>query len=349
MPPTRRTTGPPRVAGRPPPMHRRRRTTAASNPVLVAAGRGRREPARTGQRRAGPSHAARLRRRSAARPASWDPASGHRGRRAARSAWAGRPRARSQSAMTGRLRASPEIRRAVRSSVSASVHSLGVVGGNPDCFADRGDAGRSGPGGAGMRERAPRVGVENSAAMTRCAPTASASALLSGRNSARTARSSTEVSTPVGSGGSSSRGGFGRCARRACAAALGESALRRSGTALPRPAASRSPRRGGFPPPGRRAGAVAPGAPARPLTSAATVCTSHNCAGQRTRAARRTERPSSKVVSGDVLLSHAVARAVPSALRGLASGFGMGPGVSLSLWSPKLYGDVVRTAASWAA
>src|SRR5262249_10974379 len=60
-----------------------------------------------------------------------------------------------------------------------------------------------------------------------------------------------------------------------------------------------------------------------------------------TRAVRRTERPSSEVVSGDVLLSHAVARAVPSALRGLASGFGMGPGVSLSLWSPKLYGDIV--------
>ncbi len=50
-------------------------------------------------------------------------------------------------------------------------------------------------------------------------------------------------------------------------------------------------------------------------------------------------------MSGDVLLSHAVARAVPSALRGLASGFGMGPGVSLSLWSPKLYGDMVRTDA----
>ena len=48
-------------------------------------------------------------------------------------------------------------------------------------------------------------------------------------------------------------------------------------------------------------------------------------------------------MSGDVLLSHAVARAVPSALRGLASGFGMGPGVSLSLWSPKLYGDVGPT------
>src|SRR3954447_1728914 len=49
--------------------------------------------------------------------------------------------------------------------------------------------------------------------------------------------------------------------------------------------------------------------------------------------------PRCENVSGDVLLSHAVARAVPSALRGLASGFGMGPGVSLSLWSPKLYGD----------
>ncbi len=35
----------------------------------------------------------------------------------------GRPSARSQSAMTARLRGSPEIRRAVRSSVSASAHS----------------------------------------------------------------------------------------------------------------------------------------------------------------------------------------------------------------------------------
>ena len=45
-------------------------------------------------------------------------------------------------------------------------------------------------------------------------------------------------------------------------------------------------------------------------------------------------------MSGGVLLSHAVPRAVPSALKGLASGFGMEPGVSLSLWPPKLYGDV---------
>lgn len=36
-------------------------------------------------------------------------------------------------------------------------------------------------------------------------------------------------------------------------------------------------------------------------------------------------------MSGSVLLSHKVPLAVPSALRSLASGFGMGPGVSLSL------------------
>jgi hypothetical protein len=45
-------------------------------------------------------------------------------------------------------------------------------------------------------------------------------------------------------------------------------------------------------------------------------------------------------MSGDVLLSHTLPSAVPSALTGLASGFGMGPGVSLSLWPPKLYGDI---------
>src|SRR6478736_576641 len=55
---------------------------------------------------------------------------------------------------------------------------------------------------------------------------------------------------------------------------------------------------------------------------------------------RKRNDPRRQSMSGDVLLSHAVARAVPSALRGLAFGFGMGPGVSLSLWSPKLYGDI---------
>jgi hypothetical protein len=45
-------------------------------------------------------------------------------------------------------------------------------------------------------------------------------------------------------------------------------------------------------------------------------------------------------MSGGVLLSHAVPRAVPSALKSLTSGFGMGPGVSPSPWPPKHYGDV---------
>ena len=51
------------------------------------------------------------------------------------------------------------------------------------------------------------------------------------------------------------------------------------------------------------------------------------------------ERPQLKM-SGGVLLSHAVPRAVPSALKGLTSGFGMEPGVSPSPWPPKHYGDV---------
>ena len=44
--------------------------------------------------------------------------------------------------------------------------------------------------------------------------------------------------------------------------------------------------------------------------------------------------PSGVVLSGGVLLSHTLAGAVPSALWGLASGFGMGPGVSPTLWPP---------------
>jgi hypothetical protein len=42
-------------------------------------------------------------------------------------------------------------------------------------------------------------------------------------------------------------------------------------------------------------------------------------------------------MSGGVLLSHEVPLAVPSAQKGLASGFGMEPGVSPSPWPPKLY------------
>lgn len=39
--------------------------------------------------------------------------------------------------------------------------------------------------------------------------------------------------------------------------------------------------------------------------------------------------------SGSVLLSHTIPRAVPSALEGLTTGFGMGPGVTLPLWPPE--------------
>ena len=58
---------------------------------------------------------------------------------------------------------------------------------------------------------------------------------------------------------------------------------------------------------------------------------------------RQKENPrlSHKKKSGGVLVSHSVPAAVPSALRGLTSGFGMGPGVSLSLWPPKHYGNSV--------
>jgi hypothetical protein len=47
-----------------------------------------------------------------------------------------------------------------------------------------------------------------------------------------------------------------------------------------------------------------------------------------------------EVMCGGVLLSREASLAVPSALRGLTSGFGMGPGVSPSLWPPQLYGNI---------
>ena len=60
---------------------------------------------------------------------------------------------------------------------------------------------------------------------------------------------------------------------------------------------------------------------------------------------------STEDMSGDVLLSHNLPVAVPSALKGLTSGFGMEPGISLSLWPPKLYGVVPwpqeRTRSVW--
>ena len=44
-----------------------------------------------------------------------------------------------------------------------------------------------------------------------------------------------------------------------------------------------------------------------------------------------------RIKPGDFLLSHTLARAVPSGLRGLTSVFGMGTGGSLSLWSPRIW------------
>ena len=46
------------------------------------------------------------------------------------------------------------------------------------------------------------------------------------------------------------------------------------------------------------------------------------------------------MVRGGVLLSHEASLAVPSALEGLTSGFGMGAGVSPSLWPPQRCGVV---------
>ena len=49
-------------------------------------------------------------------------------------------------------------------------------------------------------------------------------------------------------------------------------------------------------------------------------------------------------ISGDVLLSHAVAHAVPSTLWGLTAVFGMGTGVAPTPWSPER-GLAIRTEA----
>ncbi len=53
------------------------------------------------------------------------------------------------------------------------------------------------------------------------------------------------------------------------------------------------------------------------------------------------------VVPGSDLLSHSVSRAVPSAVKGLTSGFGMEPGVSPPLWPPELreFSSRARAAA----
>ena len=82
---------------------------------------------------------------------------------------------------------------------------------------------------------------------------------------------------------------------------------------------------------GRVVGGCPPsGAWCRNLTSRARL-------GPETTKRRLDGRRFVKSLGGD-LLSHPASRAVPSALEGLTSGFGMGPGVSPPLWPPKRSG-----------
>ena len=50
------------------------------------------------------------------------------------------------------------------------------------------------------------------------------------------------------------------------------------------------------------------------------------------------------LIPGDVLLSHTVARGVPSALEGLTTVFEMGTGVAPPVWSP---GNLLRTGINF--
>ena len=117
--------------------------------------------------------------------------------------------------------------------------------------------------------------------------------------------------------------------------------LPRSRRPPPRPASPpRRPLRAGRPLgcPGRLRCCGACAADGLRARRAPTYCWfDHRCCRKRLRAAPR-GAALSKSMSGDVLLSHDLPVAVPSALKGLTSGFGMEPGISLSLWPPKLYG-----------
>ena len=69
-------------------------------------------------------------------------------------------------------------------------------------------------------------------------------------------------------------------------------------------------------------------------------CSMFNCQFTEKAKPRRALRLLGVFIPGNDLVSHTVARAVPSALRGLTSVFGMGTGGSLSLGSP-------RTCENW--
>src|ERR1035437_7795319 len=77
----------------------------------------------------------------------------------------------------------------------------------------------------------------------------------------------------------------------------------------------------------------------RSVTSANSRSTRFNSvlrtAGIKNKKARSDEDRAHMNKPGDFLLSHTLARAVPSGLRGLTAVFGMGTGGSLSLWPPR--------------
>ena len=53
------------------------------------------------------------------------------------------------------------------------------------------------------------------------------------------------------------------------------------------------------------------------------------------------------IIPGDILLSHTVTSAVPSALEGLTTVFGMGTGVAPPLWSPGKAHKVTERCMGW--
>ena len=99
-----------------------------------------------------------------------------------------------------------------------------------------------------------------------------------------------------------------------------------------------------------RSGAAPAGEPCRAATGRGRRAFGHRSV-RAYPAERRTGRPEGgpwrlvRRCPGSDLLSHPVAQAVPSALEGLTSGFGMGPGVSPPLWPPKRWSP--RSSGTW--
>ncbi len=243
------------------------------------------------------------------------------------SAFSGRPRPRSQSAITGSALWSPDIRRAARSSASASAYRPVRYAAIP--AASRTAATRPARSRAATACAYAASGSSSSSrpAMTRCRLTVCALRLASELSSARTARSSSAPVTSSGSAGSTRRGVVGSTARRAagrppegaphrvrgdcpaarCCSSRGRGTAAASGAAVGAAAGGRRS--------GRRAGS-------RGVSSVVGRC--RGSVAQRVDRHQTSPGNASRAtpdgvalderMSGGVLLSHAVPRAVPSAL-----------------------------------